>query len=712
MFRRANLLLSGALVTALSLGLGTGTAPASDHTPRFSPGAVGAGDPYFSTDGNGGYDVKHYLLDVKYVPATDRLAGVATIHARATKNLSRFNLDLQGLTVRSVTVNGRSAAWSRAGDELTVKPRFGLPRSKDFTAVIRYDGVPQILSDGSGFIHTDDGTVVIGEPHVADTWYPVNDHPSDKAAYTFRIAVPAGLEAVANGVLKDKRTKHGWTTWTWDAKEPMASYLTTATIGQFELRAYQQQGVRYWDAFDPDLFDEAVPRTGQQYALSQQVTTNEPSYKRLARTISVPAAGADLSFWITRDTEPRWDFVFVEAHTVGQDDWTTLRDLNGNTSQDTGLVCPFWLDLHPFLAHYQTPQADGSCTPTGSSGSWWGASGRSDGYEQWKVDLSAYAGKNVEVSITYASDDVVQLPGAFVDDVVVSTGAGTTSFEADADPFDGWAASGPPAGSTPNPNNWIVGTAADAPPTTGEVVDASFARQGEILGFLSDTFGRYPFSASGGIVDDVDGLGFALENQTRPIYARDFFTDTVSGQSVIVHELAHQWYGDSVAVARWQHIWLNEGFATYAEWLWSDREGLGTAQENFDFFYGLFAADDPFWTLTIGDPGPDNLFAFPIYARGAMTLHQLRLAVGDDDFFSILRTWAKTNRNGNVTTDQFIALAEKISGQQLDSLFQTWLFTTTKPVLDGAAAARLAATTQPPAAALNLLERNKSGLRR
>ncbi|MEU4287664.1 M1 family aminopeptidase [Kribbella sp. NPDC026596] len=669
---------------------------------------MGAGDPYFSTDGNGGYDVKHYLLDVKYAPATDRLTGVATISARATQNLSRFNLDLQGLTVRSITVNGRPADWSRAADELTVEPRSGLPKSKDFTTVIRYDGVPQTLEDGSGFVHTDDGTVVIGEPHVADTWYPVNDHPTDKAAYTFEIAVPAGLEAIANGVLKDKHTKGGWSTWTWDAREPMASYLTTATIGQFDLRAYQRQGIRYWDAFDPDLFDEAVPRTGQQYALSQRVATDEASYKRLARTISVPATGANLSFWITRDTEPGWDYVFVEAHTVGQDDWTTLRDLNGHTGQDTGLVCPFWLSLHPFLEHYQTAQPDDTCTPSGTSGAWWAASGRSDGYEQWKVDLATYGGKNVELSITYASDDAVQLPGVVVDDIVVSTGVGTTSFEADADPFDGWTVPGPPAGSTPNPNDWIVGTAADAPPTTGEVVNASFARQTEIVGFLSDTFGPYPFTTSGGIVDDADGLGFALENQTRPIYARDFFTDTINGQGVIVHELAHQWFGDSLAVARWQHIWLNEGFATYAEWLWGEREGMGTAQETFDFFYNLFPADHPFWTLPIGDPGPDFLFEFPVYARGAMTLHQLRLAVGDADFFSILRTWAKSNRGGNVTTDQFIALAEKISGQQLDTLFQTWLFTTTKPVLT--TAAKLTATT--PDAALSLLGRTKSGLRR
>jgi len=704
MRKRVALLLSGVLVTTLSLGLATGTAPAS-HAPPFPPGAVGAGDPYFVTDGNGGYDVKHYLLDVKYAPATDLLTGVATIRARTTQNLSRFNLDLRGLTVRSITVDGRPAQWSRAGDELTVTPRFGLRKSKDFTTVVRYDGVPQVLSDGSGFLHTDDGTLVIGEPQVADTWFPVNDHPSDKAAYTFHIAVPAGLEAVANGVLKDKRTKHGWTTWTWDAKEPMASYLATATIGQFDLRSYQHNGVRYWDAFDPDLFDEAAPRTGQRYAISQRVATDDASYKRLARTISVPAGGANASFWVAYNTEPNWDYLFVEAHTVGQDNWTTLRDLNGHTSQSTGFACPFWLDLHPFLRHYQTAQPNDTCRPTGTSGAWWAATGRSEGYQQWKVDLSAYASKNVEVSITYASDDLAQLPGVVVDDVVVSTGAGTTSFEADADPLDGWTVLGAPAGSAPNPNDWITGTLADAPPSTGEVVEASFARQGEIVDFLSANFGRYPFSAAGGIVDDLADVGFALENQTRPIYAREFFTDAVSGQNVIVHELAHQWFGDSLAVARWQHIWLNEGFATYAEWLWDEHEGVHTAQDTFNFFYNQFAADHEFWTLPIGDPGPDHLFDFPIYARGAMTLHQLRLAVGDTDFFTILRTWAKSNRDGNVATPQFIALAEKISGQQLDSLFQTWLFSTTKPVVSSAAVTRTATSAQPPAAARNLIER-------
>jgi hypothetical protein len=695
-----------AVVVGLVLAVGSMSA-AGAKQPGFTPGAPGAGDPYFPLDGNGGYDTKHYFLDVTYDPATDVLDGVATIRARATQNLSRFNLDLEGLTVESVDVNGRRASWTREGGELIVTPRKGIHKGQNFKTIIEYTGIPQTLEDGSGFIHTDDGALVVGQPHVADTWYPVNDHPSDKAAYTFRITVPAGLEAVANGVLERRRTRGGWTTWLWDAEEPMASYLTTATVGQFDLRAYRHDGIRFWDALDPDLFDRAAPRTGEQFAISQRA---EGSFKRLSRTIAVPAGGATLSFWVARDTEQNWDFVFVEARTAGQDDWTTLPDLKGHTSQDTGLVCPYWLGLHPFLTHYQTDNGDGTCSPQGSSGQWSAASGWSNGYEQWSVDLSAFAGRTVEVSISYASDDLIQFPGVFVDDIEVSTGEGTTSFEDDGNTLDGWTVPGAPPGTAPNENDWIVGTAADAPPPLGETVDASFDRQGEIIDSLEGFFGPYPFSAAGGIVDDLRGLGFALENQTRPIYAVDFFTDQISGDSVLVHELAHQWYGDSLTVAKWRHIWLNEGFATYAEWLWSEQEGLGTAQENFDSLYNGIPADDPFWTVVIGDPGPDSLFDIAIYNRGAMTLHQLRLVVGDDDFFRILRRWATRRAGDNVTTQQFIRLAERVSGEDLDALFEAWLFTPSKPAITPTSvAARSTASAGRETSAGVLAQRSRLG---
>jgi hypothetical protein len=663
-----------------------GAAPAGGWKhASFTPGAAGAGDPYFPTDGNGGYDTKHYLLDLKYTPATDVLDGVATIDAVATQNLSRFNLDLQGLTVHSIEVDGRRASWRRDGTELIVTPRDGIRDRDKFTVEVKYRGVPETLEDGSGFIHTDDGSLVIGEPHVAATWFPANDHPSDKASYTFRVAVPAGLEVVANGELKGRSTKNGWTTWLWDAKEPMASYLATASVGEWELRSYRHRGLKIWDAFDPDLWDPTgSPRTGSQLAISQ---VGQPSFKRLMRTIAVPTTGADLSFWIKRDTEFNWDFVFVEAHAAGSPNWTTLPDLNGHTSQYTGFVCPYWFGLHPFLEHYQTDNGDGTCSPTGTTGQWWAVSGDSGGaYEQWKVDLGAYAGSNAEVSITYASDDLVQLSGAFVDDIVVSTGVGSTSFENDGNTFDGWAVPGAPAGSAPNPNDWIAGTEADTPPPVGTVVDASFARQGEILDFEASIFGDYPFSAAGGTVDDLSSIGFALENQTRPIYAKAFFTDTFSGDSVLVHELAHQWFGDSLTVKTWRNIWLNEGFATYAEWLWSEHDGLATTQEIFDNFYFGIPPDDPFWQVIIGDPGPDLLFDISVYWRGGMTLHQLRLAVGDRDFFKIIRKWAQSREGDNVTTKEFIRLAEQISHEDLDELFDVWLFTPGRPELPAAAA--------------------------
>ena len=106
---------------------------------------------------------------------------------------------------------------------------------------------------------------------------------------------------------------------------------------------------------------------------------------------------------------------------------------------------------------------------------------------------------------------------------------------------------------------------------------------------------------------------------------------------------------------------------------------MATAQEIFDSFAAGIPADDPFWQLPIGDPGPDQLFDISVYWRGGMTLHALRLMIGDDDFFRLLRRWVRRNAGGNVTTPEFIALAERISGQDLDDFFQTWLFTPAKP---------------------------------
>ena len=462
---------------ALVLGF-CGVAQAQDCVP----GAPGLGDAYYPTYGNGGYDVSHYDLDVAYDPATDQLDGDASVRATATESLCSFDLDLVGLDVRRVQVDGKRARWSRSGQELVITPKRPLQKGHRFEVEVRYSGVPvEFVLPGfgirTGFMATPDGATVAGQPEVAASWFPVNDHPLDKASYSFAVTVPNGYEVVANGFLRGRDHRGHRTTWEWEAREPMASYLATIDIG-------------YWDV------------------------------------------------------------------------------------------------------------------------------------HQWQ------------------------------------TGSGLPVYDA-----------------------------VDSAITGGlrEVIDSSLARQGEILKLLSDAFGPYPFSTTGGIVDNQDDLFFALETQTRPVYSKYFWLDQngnpVNGDSVVVHELAHQWFGDDVALARWQDIWLNEGFATYAEWLWAEHEFGVTPGEIFQEIYDAIPANDPFWTVVIGDPGVDLLFDGAVYVRGAMTLQALRNEVGDDAFWAIIRGWASSKSRSNGTTPEFIALAEQVSGQQLDNLFAAWLFTPTKPTL-------------------------------
>ena len=166
---------------------------------------------------------------------------------------------------------------------------------------------------------------------------------------------------------------------------------------------------------------------------------------------------------------------------------------------------------------------------------------------------------------------------------------------------------------------------------------------------------------------------------------------------MVVHELAHQWAGDDVTIARWRDIWLNEGFATYAEWMWSEADGRETAQDFFDNFANGIPADDPFWSVVIGHPqSEDLLFDISIYWRGGMTLHALRTQIGDAAFFRLMRTWFREQRGGHATIGEFIATAERVSRQQLDDLFDVWLFTPEKPAgIETASAARSALVSRP-----------------
>ncbi|CAM06075.1 peptidase M1-like protein [Saccharopolyspora erythraea NRRL 2338] len=230
---------------------------------------------------------------------------------------------------------------------------------------------------------------------------------------------------------------------------------------------------------------------------------------------------------------------------------------------------------------------------------------------------------------------------------------------------------------------------------------ASIERTPEVVEFLSGLFGEYPFEAQGGVATS-EGMSFALENQTRPTYSHLFFRRGAN-MSVVVHEIAHQWFGDSISVDTWRNIWLNEGFASYAEWLWSEAQGTGTAQQLFDHYYSSTPADDPFWQVKPGDPGAANVFHGAVYDRGAMTLHALRNVVGDAALLDITRTWVAEKRYQTGTIEEFIELAEQRSGKQLDEFFEAWLFTPGKPAVGAATGVPASATTAslvpPPAVA-------------
>ncbi|WP_225803489.1 M1 family metallopeptidase [Streptomyces sp. NK15101] len=229
---------TGALALA-ALVLLTGGCTAVADGVRGTPGAAGLRDPYFPKLGNGGYDVGHYGLTLAYDPASGRLDGTAEITARATQDLSAFNLDLAGLTVRGATVDGAPAAYNRAGNELTLRPREELSEGTEFRATVRYSGVPRAITDADGskegWLRKAGGAVALGEPTGSMTWFPGNHHPSDKASYDLTLTVPAGVDGFSNGVRTARRTgPDGRVTTVWSTPEPMASYLAMVAIGRYE----------------------------------------------------------------------------------------------------------------------------------------------------------------------------------------------------------------------------------------------------------------------------------------------------------------------------------------------------------------------------------------------------------------------------------------------------------------------------------------------
>ncbi|WP_375003445.1 M1 family metallopeptidase [Gordonia sp. PS3] len=214
------------------------------------------------------------------------------------------------------------------------------------------------------------------------------------------------------------------------------------------------------------------------------------------------------------------------------------------------------------------------------------------------------------------------------------------------------------------------------PPTLRARFDVSFARQPQMMRAFIEMFGPYPFREYTAVVTE-DDLDIPLESQGLSTFGANHCDGTREHERLVAHELAHQWFGNSVTVARWRDIWLHEGFACYAEWLWSQHSGGRSADEWARHYYAKLAAAPV--RVPLADPGAEEMFEDWVYKRGAMTLHALRLRIGDGEFFALLRRWTEKYAYGCVTTEDFIALASTFSTSSLNDIWQDWLFTPALP---------------------------------
>lgn len=212
--------------------------------------------------------------------------------------------------------------------------------------------------------------------------------------------------------------------------------------------------------------------------------------------------------------------------------------------------------------------------------------------------------------------------------------------------------------------------------------EIDFGKQLEMIEAFVEMFGPYPFPTYSVVVTE-DDLDIPIEATSLSIFGANHCDGTQHAERLVAHELAHQWFGNSVTLAHWRDIWLHEGFACYAEWLWSQRSGGRSAAEWARVYYDKLAANPVRTPLT--DPGPRDMFDDWIYKRGALTLHALRLTIGDGNFFALLHRWTEKYRYGSVTTEDFITLAANFSTTSLGPLWDAWLFSAELPPFPGPA---------------------------
>ncbi|WP_262424427.1 M1 family metallopeptidase [Brachybacterium sp. Z12] len=217
-----------------------------------------------------------------------------------------------------------------------------------------------------------------------------------------------------------------------------------------------------------------------------------------------------------------------------------------------------------------------------------------------------------------------------------------------------------------------------APPALDEAALAdSFGHQPQMLTFFAELFGPYPFASYTAVITE-DELEIPLESQGLSTFGSNFVDTDWESMRLIAHELSHQWFGNSVTLARWQDIWLHEGFACYCEWLWAEESGVSSVQAEVDKHHALLVGlpqDD----LVLAHPGQALMFDDRVYKRGALTVHALRTHVGDEVFFEIVRGWLAEHRSGTVTTEIFLEHVGNEAGEAAAALLAPWLFETALP---------------------------------
>lgn len=427
----------------------------------------GVGDPLFPDLGNPGIDVQHYDVTLDYDHGSKALSGVVTATISFSADMTAFNLDAaESVDATAVTVDAVTATVTHDKSELRITPKTPVAIGSTHTVAVTFTtstagrNVEGLLP--GGWFDTDLGSYNLNEPDGGRLWLPSNDYPSDKATWKFSVSVPVGVTAIANGALLGHESSSGRTTWIWEEKRPMSSYLVQVVTGPY------------------DLVDGTGPH-------------------------GLPL----LSAVLTKDRST----------------------------------------MQPYL----------------------------DGI----------------------SDEIA---------------------------------------------------------------------------YFEQFFGPYPLDRYGIAVTD-SASGLAMEEQERSLFSRFDLRGTLGlgEQLVLSHELAHQWFGDAVSPARWQDVWLNEGFATYGQWMWLDHIGLQPLSRSVDQALHEQRQVSP------AAPTVEAMFGNDVYDGGALVLQALRRQIGDATFFTVLRQWVAKYNGTSRTTEDFIGLAEQVSGQDLTTFFDDWLFSTTLP---------------------------------